>query len=176
MGFTYYNKEKEMKGRTALAGLVLAFLASGFLAAGCAAGPAGTSESSREALEGTSLQAESASQEPSLETETQTEAFDAAGTSPEGADGRTEAETEEEDAGWLDWESEDEEPEHVHTYGEWTVIEEATKWEAGSRERTCGDCGHVEARRIAAGHHEYEAEGGICKEEGCRDGDPDFFT
>lgn len=38
-----------------------------------------------------------------------------------------------------------------HEYGEWTVTKEATATEDGSRERTCGVCGHVDVQTIPSG-------------------------
>lgn len=92
-------------------------------------------------------------------------------TSPEET---TMEENEEED--WIDWETESRDPDHIHEYGEWTVTEDSTKYQPGSKERTCAVCGHVEVRRIAPGHHDYDPATGICREDGCQDGDPEFFT
>ena len=74
------------------------------------------------------------------------------------------------------WETESQEPDHVHEYGDWTVVTDATKWQPGSKERACETCGHTEVRRIAAGHHDYDPGTGICMEDGCPDGDPEVFT
>ena len=83
---------------------------------------------------------------------------------------QTEAETEDET------EAETEIGQHVHEFGEWTVLEKSTKYQAGLKERMCLYCEYAEQRRIAAGHHEYDTETGICVEEGCVDGDPEYFT
>ena len=42
-----------------------------------------------------------------------------------------------------------------HTFGEWTVTQEATCTEAGSRTRTCADCGQTETQEVAALGHSY---------------------
>ncbi|MCI8567174.1 MAG: leucine-rich repeat domain-containing protein [Lachnospiraceae bacterium] len=156
------RRRKKTWGR----GIFAAVLAAAALTAGCAFADAGTAA-------GTGSQ-ESVRNEPAESSPQETAAVLPTETAEK--EGRT---TEEGDGGEADWrelETESGEPDHLHTYGEWTITEKATKWQAGTRERTCRECGHVEVRRIAAGHHEYDPQSGICLEEGCRDGDPDFFT
>ena len=51
------------------------------------------------------------------------------------------------------------EGEHVHSYGEWTVVSQATCTEAGLEERSCA-CNEKETREIPSGH--VEAEDGRC--------------
>lgn len=62
---------------------------------------------------------------------------------------------------------------HVHEYGEWTVVTEATCGTKGARERVCS-CGEKETEEIAAtGEHDYEwttKKQSTCKEEGIEDG------
>lgn len=40
--------------------------------------------------------------------------------------------------------------ERVHTFGDWTVIKEATKAEGGSKERECTVCGYIQTEAIPA--------------------------
>ena len=43
-----------------------------------------------------------------------------------------------------------------HTYGEWTVIREATETEVGSRERICAVCGYVQTEEIPVLEHTHQ--------------------
>ncbi len=80
----------------------------------------------------------------------------------------------------------DETPEeHVHSYGEWETVKEATCTEAGSRTRICADtsCGDAQTETIPAGHSWRDTsttfEEPTCTEEGiyrtyCRNCDEYF--
>ena len=43
----------------------------------------------------------------------------------------------------------------IHTYGEWTIVKEATCLEAGSKTKECSNCGNIEIEEIAATGHNY---------------------
>ena len=51
-----------------------------------------------------------------------------------------------------------------HSYGNWTTTKTATCTEAGKKERTCSECGHVDSQEIKAPGHDYVD--GICTECG----------
>ena len=48
-----------------------------------------------------------------------------------------------------------------HSWGEWSVVSNATCTEAGSQEHTCATCGNTESEAIAALGHSY-GEDGVC--------------
>ena len=43
-----------------------------------------------------------------------------------------------------------------HTYGEWTVTEEATETEPGSRQRSCTECGYIQMEEIPVLEHTHQ--------------------
>ena len=43
----------------------------------------------------------------------------------------------------------------IHTYGEWTIVKEATCLEAGSKTKECSNCGNIEIEEITATGHNY---------------------
>ena len=60
---------------------------------------------------------------------------------------------------------------HIHAFGEWDVVKEATCTEDGSRTRAC-ECGEIETEVIAKGHTEETVKGKLatCTESGFTDG------
>jgi len=62
-------------------------------------------------------------------------------------------------------------PAHTHTYGEWTLQEEASCSAEGREDRVCTECHGVESRAIAKLPHELKAN--ICKKCGYVEFDPD---
>lgn len=60
---------------------------------------------------------------------------------------------------------------HIHAFGEWDVVKEATCTEDGSRTRAC-ECGEIETEVIAKGHTEETVKGKLatCTESGLTDG------
>ena len=53
------------------------------------------------------------------------------------------------------------EEEHVHAFGEWVVVKQATEEEAGLKERTC-ECGEKQTEEIAKLEHVHKFENGSC--------------
>ena len=53
------------------------------------------------------------------------------------------------------------EEEHVHAFGEWVVVKDATEEEAGLKERTC-ECGEKQTEEIAKLEHVHKFENGSC--------------
>ena len=129
----YKGRKGGQAGRLPALRLLLVFLLAGLLAAGCAGRSGAETESSRAATES---ETEASREEPeaSLEETTKEETMPEETTKEETAPEETE-ETTPEETNWLDWEPENPEPDHIHTYGEWTVIEKAAKYQAGLRER-----------------------------------------
>ena len=64
---------------------------------------------------------------------------------------------------------------HVHSFGEWTVVTEATCTEAGLKKRTCEVCGEQESEVIEAKGHDYD-EGKVATEATCTEDGVKTYT